>query len=236
MGEFSAPQLKRGRVLSVKTTTPLSSCRSAAFTLIELLTVIAIIGILAAIIIPTVGRVRESARAAVCTSNLRQLGFAMAMYANENKDYYPLQSNGSTTTWMTEIKTYVNFKTKGGDEFYNDQSVFQCPARDDAAGAFFSYGMTDFVWWANWPKDATFRASRAAVPNGRKIILIGDKTFASNDVRLANYDAAGSLAPGFRHGGSIKANVVYTSGAVEAVTQTQLFAPHDAPTSLWRWW
>ena len=46
----------------------------AAFTLIELLTVIAIIGILAAIIIPTVGKVRDSARSAQCISNMRQVG------------------------------------------------------------------------------------------------------------------------------------------------------------------
>lgn len=54
------------------------------FTLIELLTVIAIIGILAAILIPVVGAVRENARAATCSSNIRQLGQAMLMYVNDN--------------------------------------------------------------------------------------------------------------------------------------------------------
>lgn len=57
----------------------------SAFTLIELLTVIAIIGILAAIMIPVVGKVRESAHRATCASNLRQLGVLVMNYAAQNK-------------------------------------------------------------------------------------------------------------------------------------------------------
>lgn len=56
----------------------------AAFTLIELLTVIAIIGILAAILIPVVGSVRENARQAQCGSNQRQIALAVLMYESEN--------------------------------------------------------------------------------------------------------------------------------------------------------
>jgi len=60
-----------------------------AFTLIELLTVIAIIGILAAILIPTIGSVRQKARAADCTSRLRQLGIAVRLFSDENKGMAP---------------------------------------------------------------------------------------------------------------------------------------------------
>lgn len=59
------------------------------FTLIELLTVIAIVGILAAIIIPVVGKVRQTAMRSECTSNLRQIGAATALFANDNKGFYP---------------------------------------------------------------------------------------------------------------------------------------------------
>lgn len=60
-----------------------------AFTLIELLTVIAIIGILAAIIIPVVGSVRQKARKTQCSSNLRQVASAYLMYMADNRDRLP---------------------------------------------------------------------------------------------------------------------------------------------------
>lgn len=61
----------------------------SAFTLIELLTVIAIIGILAAIIIPTVGRVRASAQAAKSGSNIRQLANMTQLMAQDNGGWVP---------------------------------------------------------------------------------------------------------------------------------------------------
>jgi prepilin-type N-terminal cleavage/methylation domain-containing protein len=62
---------------------------TAAFTLIELLTVIAIIGILAAIIIPTVGTVREKAQRAVDANNIREVLKAAQIYAGDNNDRLP---------------------------------------------------------------------------------------------------------------------------------------------------
>ena len=66
---------------------------SSAFTLIELLTVIAIIGILAAIVIPTVGTVREKAERAVDGNKAREVLKAAQVYAGDNQDRLPDPSN-----------------------------------------------------------------------------------------------------------------------------------------------
>jgi len=63
--------------------------RQSAFTLIELLTVIAIVAILAAIILPAISKVRANARAAAGTSNLRNIGLSVKLYASENNNMLP---------------------------------------------------------------------------------------------------------------------------------------------------
>ncbi len=85
--------------------------RVSAFTLIELLTVIAIIGILAAIIIPTVGKVRETAKFANSLSNVRQVTQAHMTYANDNKGNLPWivdTSLGVNAWWQMQILPYVS--------------------------------------------------------------------------------------------------------------------------------
>src|SRR5216117_2876127 len=62
---------------------------SRAFTLVELLVVIAVIAILIAILLPMVLRAKESANRVKCASNLRQVGIAEQMYAADNKGHYP---------------------------------------------------------------------------------------------------------------------------------------------------
>jgi len=67
--------------------------RRRGFTLIELLVVIAIIGILAAMVFPVFARARESARKAVCLSNVKNIALAVQMYLADNNDTFPPQEH-----------------------------------------------------------------------------------------------------------------------------------------------
>jgi len=61
-----------------------STARNHAFTLIELLTVIAVIALLVALLLPALSSAREQGRRAVCSANLRQIGIAITSYAQDN--------------------------------------------------------------------------------------------------------------------------------------------------------
>lgn len=117
--------------------------KTPGFTLIELLTVIAIIGILAAILIPVVGTVRDSARAAQCTSNLRQIGNGIMLYAEDHNGHAPPAQYGGQTaynTWHRYVAPYLDFKGIPEQGIHwragsAEPTIFHCPvSQNDISG------------------------------------------------------------------------------------------------------
>ena len=101
--------------------------RCGAFTLIELLVVIAIIAILAAMLLPALGKAKERAWTIACNSNLHQISLGFVMFGSDNDGRYP-QSGGSipwnvfnsdapTNGWMQQMFQYVQ-----------NTNVYHCPS------------------------------------------------------------------------------------------------------------
>ena len=97
-----------------------------AFTLIELLVVIAIIAILAALLLPALSRVKGSAKAAACKSNLKQIGLGLNIYLNDFEKYplwYPFDGRGEEkdppgfmTSWGSILLPYCGGNTRVFDD------------------------------------------------------------------------------------------------------------------------
>ncbi len=168
--------------------------RRGGFGLVELLVTMAVIAVLLGMLLPALGRARESANRAKCLSNLRQLALAFTMYLNENKSRFPRPAQNGVQapedwvhfqSWRTPaegaIAKYV------GEPF--NPAVYRCPSDDPASHRKFtldsltvqypySYTVNEQICRIEW-RGPTLRASQ--IRNASQKILLIDEAATTID-------------------------------------------------------
>lgn len=198
----------------------------------ELLTVIAIIGVLMALTISGLGTMREKSRAAVCASNLRQCGVALNLYANENRNLFPAALEVDLRSWAVELG-------RGGylPRLVEDApSVVACPSTS-TEGRYVEFRRVYGLWAGNaaygvfqFNRDiACYRLSRQRLEpdriimadSGRAVYSEGwDPTYFIMSGTGQRETNAANKVINLIHGG--KANALFADGHVEKVDPVRL--------------
>lgn len=218
-------------------------------TVVELLVTISVIAILAAILIPTVGAVRDNARQAQCASNLRQIYTVLQLYANDHQGYLPTASRpkdttvppkqSSTSRWSRDLDEYLPQSQRAVETtLIWENEIFVCPAALSLSGKSgpgyvrMAYNGSS-AWYGDDGADRfTPRGYNTIVsPASTPLLYDGQMRFEVQTNYYANWPQANgdrSSSPesmsyfSFRHNG--KMNLLMADGAVQSVTPTWLDA------------
>lgn len=214
-----------------------------AFTLIELLTVIAIIGVLAGILVPVVGRVRETARSAQCVSNLRQLASAARLWIDDNKGAMldaRLWCDGNTSN-STKTPYHINPYLTGTQKTVKNQpSPWKCESTFNKIPSDSDFGRTYSInTFASATLDGTrrtsgygyaYRIEQIQVPSRMAFFMDGGVSQSDTPVGYASNVSAGNVPDNatqplhYNHNDGI--NIAFIDGHVARVTKAEMQTHH----------
>ena len=228
--------------------------RRRGFTLIELLVVIAIIGILTAMVFPTYAKARESARQAVCMSNLKQIAMAILMYTEDHGGrYVPAQSADNLTRWHGRRKTEEEpFDPTVGPlwGYYGHEHLKVCPSFsagigtqgfEEGTGGYGYNGQYVGGSPASWVNGAMYVPAKEFMINDPAgTVMLTDTAFLDCEGRLFEYsfceapyyerwDSPADPSTHFRHNG--RTNVAFCDGHARAMPLVYTHASGWCPSS-----
>lgn len=217
--------------------------KTRGFTLVELLAVIAIIGVLSALTFAGIARARESSRNAACLNNLRQIGTGLLLFAGDNRGMIPGR------TYAAEFKsdgtaTYTHWYRRLGrgdyvskSNAYGDSPVFYCPSYtpnaptdpevDDPTNVFYRYGMRNWVpneagWTLN---DETRLLPLNSIENPADFFLVSDSIYTTKEMQGYSIPQ-GSTEWGIHLRHNNRANTVFADGHVAAMGREYFTSLH----------
>ncbi|NLX06133.1 MAG: prepilin-type N-terminal cleavage/methylation domain-containing protein [Phycisphaerae bacterium] len=181
--------------------------RSRAFTLIELLVVVAIIAVLVSILLPALQSARDQAKTVMCTSNLKQMGIAFGMYADDNAGFLPLTGNQhDTTSWQYKLYEKYLVASDNPAAYYQLRapSVWLCPSdtrKPSANGTYHQsyYGINRFLsgfYTAPW-RTTSYRIDELAEPTRTPLVVDAASYLGCYPAHIAEAHNYGNLH--FRH-------------------------------------